>query len=89
MDMNKEELLSELEAEMKHFFCRGIKDDFSRFEMENAVETFVKKEAARYSLEELMEKFATIEDAFKLFIEYLKGKGMAGTKLADYYRKSG
>ncbi len=88
MDGNREALLSELEAEMKHFFCRGIGDEFSRFAMENAVEAFVRKETEKYSEEELMEKFRTVEDAFDLFIRYLKGKGMAGTKLADFYRKS-
>ncbi|ABK16822.1 hypothetical protein [Syntrophobacter fumaroxidans] len=85
--MSKEELLLELEEEMKHFFCKGITDDFIRFSMENAVESFVRKEAARMGEDELLEKFGTMEDAFKLFIEFLRGKGVGGKKLADYYRR--
>jgi hypothetical protein len=86
--MGKDELIEELEGEMKHFFCKGISDGFIRFSMENAVEVFIRKEAAQMDEDELMEKFGTIESAFGLFIEFLRGKGVGGKKLADYYSKT-
>ncbi len=86
--MGKDELLVELEGEMKHFFCKGITDEFIRFSMENAVEVFIREEAAPMDEDELVEKFGTIESAFGLFIHFLRGKGVGGKKLADYYSKA-
>lgn len=74
-DMSREEILNELEGALKHFFSEGIADPVKKEAMREAVERFVRDEAAALSEEELLERFDSQENAFKLMFEYLLGKG--------------
>lgn len=73
--MNREDILIELEGALKHFFCEGIADSAKKEAMKGAVERFVEDEASGLSEEDLLKRFDSQENAFKLMFEYLLGKG--------------
>ncbi len=78
--MKKEEILMELEMELKHFFCRGLSDAFKRKAMEMAVEKFIQERVSRYTEAELDKHFGEVEEASRVFLEYLVGEGLLDLK---------
>jgi hypothetical protein len=73
--MASEELLTELEGALTHFFCAGVEDDSRRNSMESAVKDYVRKEVVRFSDDEVLQMFYSQENAVTLFFEHLARLG--------------
>ena len=72
--MNKEEMLDNLEYALKSVLCKGL-EGIDQIVMSSNVELFIRKEAANYTREELVEKFYTPEMSINIFMEFLERTG--------------
>jgi hypothetical protein len=73
--MASEDLLTELEGALTHFFCACIEDDSRRNSMEDAVKNYVREEVSQFSDDEVLQMFFSQENAFTLFFEHLARLG--------------
>ena len=67
-------MLDNLEYALKSVLCKGL-EGIDHIVMSSNVELFIRKEAAKYTREELVEKFYTPEMSINIFMEFLERTG--------------
>ena len=67
-------MLDNLEYALKSVLCKGL-EGIDQIVMSSNVELFIRKEAANYTREELVEKFYTPEMSINIFMEFLERTG--------------
>ena len=67
-------MLDNLEYALKNVLCKGL-EGIDQIVMSSNVELFIRKDAANYTREELVEKFYTPEMSINIFMEFLERTG--------------
>jgi predicted transcriptional regulator YheO len=69
--MEKQALLKYLEEGLRHVLCMNIDPD-TQESINAAIAMFIIENASKYSEQELMTNFSTMEKGLTLFVEYLE-----------------
>lgn len=77
--MEKQALLKYLEEGLRHILCMNI-DPAIQESIDAAISMFIIEDASKYSEQELITNFSTMEKGLTLFIEYLEGSMMTDSE---------